>query len=212
MTQSGAAGDKVLAGIAEASKDSLDVLQGTTQHDPHVLHASVCGPDDRVAGYQKDDGSGAPVLFLPRSAGRKNQIGRTRSASSSQTAPSLVKPTGSGCVSTRHSCSWPRRESYEPASHSCGLRAGRLRGFCRGFCSLPVSLSYFYLAQQRHRDNPDDRVMPTAAQMVHAFSDAALKPAEEEETDRMTRHTVAVDQDSFAACYGKIPAPPAGAF
>jgi NitT/TauT family transport system permease protein len=40
---------------------------------------------------------------------------------------------------------------------------------------------YFYAAQQRHRENPDDRVMPTIAQMVRGFSDAALKPAEEEE-------------------------------
>jgi NitT/TauT family transport system permease protein len=44
-----------------------------------------------------------------------------------------------------------------------------------------VSL-YFYAAQQRHRDNPDDRVMPTISQMTRAFSDAALKPAEEEES------------------------------
>jgi NitT/TauT family transport system permease protein len=41
-------------------------------------------------------------------------------------------------------------------------------------------LGYFYVAQQRHRENPDDRVMPTAIQMIHAFEDAALKPAEEE--------------------------------
>jgi NitT/TauT family transport system permease protein len=41
-------------------------------------------------------------------------------------------------------------------------------------------LGYFYVAQQRHRDNPDDRVMPTAIQMIHAFEDAALKPTEEE--------------------------------
>jgi NitT/TauT family transport system permease protein len=41
--------------------------------------------------------------------------------------------------------------------------------------------SYFYIAQQRHRDNPDDRVMPTATQMIRGFSDAALKPAEEED-------------------------------
>jgi NitT/TauT family transport system permease protein len=41
--------------------------------------------------------------------------------------------------------------------------------------------SYFYLSQQRHRDNPDDRIMPTAVQMVSSFTDAALKPAEEEE-------------------------------
>jgi NitT/TauT family transport system permease protein len=39
--------------------------------------------------------------------------------------------------------------------------------------------SYFYIAQQRHRDNPDDRVMPTATQMIRGFSDAVLKPAEE---------------------------------
>lgn len=40
---------------------------------------------------------------------------------------------------------------------------------------------YFYAAQQRHRDNPDDRVMPTVTQMVRAFQDAAAKPAEGDE-------------------------------
>jgi NitT/TauT family transport system permease protein len=38
--------------------------------------------------------------------------------------------------------------------------------------------AYFYAAEQRHRDNPDDRVMPTITQMVRAFQDAAAKPAE----------------------------------
>ena len=42
-------------------------------------------------------------------------------------------------------------------------------------------VSYFYVAQARHRDNPDDRVIPTVTQMVRAFQDAVLKPAEEEE-------------------------------
>lgn len=37
---------------------------------------------------------------------------------------------------------------------------------------------YFYAAQARHRDNPDDRVMPTVSQMVQAFKDAAKNPAE----------------------------------
>jgi NitT/TauT family transport system permease protein len=41
--------------------------------------------------------------------------------------------------------------------------------------------AYFYVAIQRHRDNPDDRVMPTIAQIVQGFQDAALKPAEEDE-------------------------------
>jgi len=42
-------------------------------------------------------------------------------------------------------------------------------------------VSYFFVAQHRHLDNPDERVMPTATQMVQSFADAALKPAEEEE-------------------------------
>jgi NitT/TauT family transport system permease protein len=43
------------------------------------------------------------------------------------------------------------------------------------------AIFYFYTAQQRHKENPDDRVMPTVTQMVKAFGDAALKPAEDEE-------------------------------
>ena len=42
--------------------------------------------------------------------------------------------------------------------------------------------AYFYASQQRHRDNPDDRVMPTVAQMVKAFQDAASNSAEGQET------------------------------
>jgi len=38
--------------------------------------------------------------------------------------------------------------------------------------------AYFYGAQARHRDNPEDRVMPTVTQMVQSFKDAAQNPAE----------------------------------
>lgn len=41
--------------------------------------------------------------------------------------------------------------------------------------------SYFWVSRARHVDNPDDRVMPTLRQMVQGFSDAALKPAEDDE-------------------------------
>jgi NitT/TauT family transport system permease protein len=41
--------------------------------------------------------------------------------------------------------------------------------------------AYFYIAIERHRDNPDDRVMPTISQIFQGFHDAALKPAEEDE-------------------------------
>jgi NitT/TauT family transport system permease protein len=41
--------------------------------------------------------------------------------------------------------------------------------------------AYFYAAEQRHRENPDDRVMPTVMQMARAFQEAAAKPADGEE-------------------------------
>jgi NitT/TauT family transport system permease protein len=50
---------------------------------------------------------------------------------------------------------------------------------------------YFYAAEQRHRENPDDRVMPTVAQMTRAFQDAARKPADGEERSMLVTDTLA---------------------
>ena len=41
--------------------------------------------------------------------------------------------------------------------------------------------AYFYVSIARHRENPEDRVMPTIAQMARGMFDAALHPAEDEE-------------------------------
>jgi NitT/TauT family transport system permease protein len=41
--------------------------------------------------------------------------------------------------------------------------------------------AYFYVSAARHRENPEDRVMPTIAQMSRGVLDAALHPAEDEE-------------------------------
>jgi NitT/TauT family transport system permease protein len=40
---------------------------------------------------------------------------------------------------------------------------------------------YLYIAESRHRENPEDRVTPTLRQMTQGMFDAALKPAEEDE-------------------------------
>lgn len=40
---------------------------------------------------------------------------------------------------------------------------------------------YLYTAQQRHKENPEDRVVPTFAQMSQGMLDAALKPDEADE-------------------------------
>jgi NitT/TauT family transport system permease protein len=42
-------------------------------------------------------------------------------------------------------------------------------------------VAYFWVSSGRHQDNPDDRVMPTLRQMGRAFTDAAMKPAEDDE-------------------------------
>jgi NitT/TauT family transport system permease protein len=41
--------------------------------------------------------------------------------------------------------------------------------------------AYLYIADVRHRDNPEERVTPTIAQMARGMADAALKPAEDDE-------------------------------
>jgi NitT/TauT family transport system permease protein len=51
--------------------------------------------------------------------------------------------------------------------------------------------AYFVAAQQRHRENPDDRVMPTLTQMTEAFREAAAKPAEGDERSMLMTDTLA---------------------
>src|SRR5215467_14346442 len=40
---------------------------------------------------------------------------------------------------------------------------------------------YFYVSLARHRENPEDRVMPTITQMARGMYNAALQPAEDDE-------------------------------
>jgi NitT/TauT family transport system permease protein len=42
-------------------------------------------------------------------------------------------------------------------------------------------VGYFYVSHARHADNPEDRVMPTVAQMAKGMFDAVMHPAEEDE-------------------------------
>ncbi len=45
---------------------------------------------------------------------------------------------------------------------------------------------YFYVSHARHRDNPEDRVMPTIEQMARGMYSAALHPAEDDEVQTET--------------------------
>jgi NitT/TauT family transport system permease protein len=52
------------------------------------------------------------------------------------------------------------------------------------------AIAYFWVSGNRHRDNPDDRVMPTLSQMGQAFANAALKPAEDDEAAGADRRPI----------------------
>jgi NitT/TauT family transport system substrate-binding protein len=73
MSAKGPAGDKVLSSIAEVSEDTL-----ATEYDVHVLHAEERAGHGEISGAEAEDGAGAAVLFLARSAGREYEIGRRR--------------------------------------------------------------------------------------------------------------------------------------
>jgi NitT/TauT family transport system permease protein len=59
---------------------------------------------------------------------------------------------------------------------------GRVAAFVLSWALFSAGIaSYFYVSAKRHSENPDDRVMPTLSQMVHAVRVAALEPFEGED-------------------------------
>jgi len=66
---------------------------------------------------------------------------------------------------------------------------GRLTAWVLSWLLFVTGLAfYFWAAQRRHRENPDDRVMPTITHMAQAFRDAVLKPPEEAEVQEDAEH------------------------
>ena len=49
------------------------------------------------------------------------------------------------------------------------------------FLFVAVVAAYLYVAEARHRENPEDRVTPTVAQMATGMYHAVMQPAEEDE-------------------------------
>ena len=61
-------------------------------------------------------------------------------------------------------------------------RPGRTAGLVLSWLLFATGIVwYFQAAGARHRENPDERVTPTMAQMKQGFLDAVLKPAEEDD-------------------------------
>ena len=49
------------------------------------------------------------------------------------------------------------------------------------FLFVAVVAAYLYVADARHRENPEDRVTPTVGQMATGMYHAVMQPAEEDE-------------------------------
>src|SRR5688572_1887565 len=69
-----------------------------------------------------------------------------------------------------------------------GQQSRSIAGVLSWFLFAVGIASYFYVAHQRHIENPDERVMPTAAQIVQSFANAALNPAEDDMVDGEEAH------------------------
>jgi len=61
-------------------------------------------------------------------------------------------------------------------------RPSRTAAAVLSWCLFAAAIgAYFYVSAARHRENPEDRVMPTIGQMARGMSDAALHSAEDDE-------------------------------
>jgi len=76
--------------------------------------------------------------------------------------------------------------SFFTAFFDIGARPARIPAWVLSWFLFAAGIAiYFYAAGERHRENPDDRVMPTVSQMIRAFQDAASKPPDGEERNSM---------------------------
>src|SRR5262245_1377816 len=89
-------------------------------------------------------------------------------------------------ISRRHTCRWPQKASCRTARRSLGRRRmsfgfqlvhakpNRMTTLVLSWILFLLGTGmYFYASQKRHRENPEDRVMPTVTQMFHGMTNAA---------------------------------------
>jgi NitT/TauT family transport system permease protein len=61
-------------------------------------------------------------------------------------------------------------------------KPNRMSTFVLSWILFAVGIGlYFHASQKRHRDNPEDRVMPTVTQMFHGMTSAVSNPAEDDD-------------------------------
>src|SRR4051794_989039 len=100
-----------------------------------------------------------------------------------RTAACKARPIACDWCSTSATCRWRRRGSCRFAM-TAGfqlIHAKPNRFWSAGlswFLFVAVVAAYLYVADARHRENPEDRVTPTVAQMATGMYHAVMQPAE----------------------------------
>ena len=65
---------------------------------------------------------------------------------------------------------------------SMSVKPNRVTGWALSWLLFATGIGlYFYTAQRRHKENPDDRVVPTIAQLAAGIYQAAMSPDSDEE-------------------------------
>ena len=181
MSKPGPEGDKVLAAIAEASEDTLASYkeQLSTTHMFYTAPSAALEMT-KSAQLKKTMELVRQFCFIARPAGRQDQFARR----CGHRFPDGSVQGKKDRVRLRFDASYMQmaagRASCERSPDPRAARRATV-WILSWFLFATGIVSYFWVSRDRHRENPDDRVMPTLQQMGRAFADAALKPAEDEE-------------------------------
>src|SRR5262249_31889916 len=152
-------------------------LQGAAQHNQDVLYTEIGGGFRRVAGIETKDGAGAAGLFRSRAARRQYGGGGLGGGPvSGRLGAGQGGPCAAGVRLVVHADG--RAGEIVMSFALISSKPGRFSTMALSWVLFAAGIAaYFYVSAARHRENPEDRVMPTIAQMSRGVLDAALHPA-----------------------------------
>jgi hypothetical protein len=181
MSAAGPAADKALTAIAQGSQGLAGFVQGTAQHHKDVLHTSVGPRFRKLRGAETEDGAGAAILFRSRIARQEYEIGgRCRDRLSGRLR---ARQSGPRPIAIRLDLHADGRagKTLMAAFSLIHAKPGRMTTATLSWCLFAAGIAfYLYIANVRHRENPEDRVTPTFAQMAHGIYTAASTSADGE--------------------------------
>ena len=134
----------------------------------------------------EEDGSGAAVLLSRTVCWGRGSSRSMMSQSLIRTVRSRARRIAFGCDSTRCICRLRTRESFRLMANlspfDIQARPNRLLGQALSCVIFVVCIGlYMQTSVSRHKENPEDRVVPNQHQLLAGIRSAVLEPAEEDD-------------------------------